>query len=168
MDYGTMAGSIQTAADYIMNENPFSDEAAAIRDSFIVRWDNLGWTDKTFPSQELYDEIMNRQNQFWIANRAAEERATAARIVRENRSDPRQTSGGILPGDERLKDVEHPDIEALEEQIEAAKPLFELPTWFKGGVIVALLGGAALGIAKIVTGLNPMALAAKFAARKGG
>ena len=162
-----MAGTIQAAADYIMNENPFDAASAKVRDDFIVRWDSLGWTDKTFPSQELYDEIQNRQNQFWIANRAAEERATAARIVRENRLDPRQTSGGVLPGDERLKDVTEPNIEILDEQIEDAKPLFEFPTWFKGGVIVALLGGAALGIAKIVTGLNPVALAMKFT-KKGG
>jgi hypothetical protein len=166
-DVGTRAGEIAAAKDFIMTTNPVSSEAARLRDDFIMHWESLGWLDQNLPSMAVYDEIMNRNNQFWIANRPPEERATAVRIVKENRSDPRQTTSGLFPNDKRLDNIERPDIEVLEEQIEDAKPLFEIPVWFKTGVIVAVLGGAALGIAKIVTGLNPMALAAKFAAKKG-
>jgi len=164
---GSQAGEMQAVADFIMTTNPITLEAAQQRDAFILRWEDISWFDKSFPSQETYDEIMNRNNQFWIANHPAAERQIAVNIVKNNPTSPRQTSGGLFPTDERLEDIERPDIEVLEDQIEDAKPLFEVPLWFKTGVIVAILGGAALGIAKIVTGLNPMALAAKFAAKKG-
>lgn len=166
-ELGTRAGSVATIAEFIMNTHPLNADAARVRDQFIIRNDQLGWTDKNFPSQALFDEYRNWENQFWIANKPKEERAVAAKVIRENPLDPRQTSGGVMPGDPRLQGIDRPEIENLEEQIEDAKPLFEIPTWFKTGAIVAVLGGAALGIAKMVTGLNPLAIAAKLA-KKGG
>lgn len=160
---GRMSGEMQAVHDFIVFARIESDEAALQRDSFIKLWDDLGWFDLHFPSQELYDEIKNRENQFWVANRPKEERATAAQVVRNNPTDPRQLSGGVFPQDERIKDVAQPDIEKLDEQIEDAKPLFEWPSWMAPAVIGTILVGAGLGIAKVVSGLNPMALAMKLA-----
>lgn len=156
-----MSGQMQAVHDFIVFARIESDEAAFLRDDFIKRWDDLGWFDLHFPSQELFDEIKNRENQFWVANRPKEERASAANVVRNNPTDPRQLSGGVFPQDERIKDVKEPDIENLEEQIEEAKPFW--PSWTGPAVIITALAGVGLGIAKVVSGLNPMALAMKFA-----
>lgn len=158
-----MGGRMQAAHDFIAFAQVVSDEAAMLRDDFIKRWDGLGWLDLHFPSQELFDEIINRENQFWVANRAKEDKAAAAATVRNNPIDPRQLSGGVLPGDERIGRITNPNIENLEEQIEKSKPWIEWPSWAAPAVIGTVLVGVALGVAKVVTGLNPMAIAMKLA-----
>lgn len=161
-----MSGRMQAVHDFIAFARTESDEASLLRDDFIKRWDELGWFDLHFPSQELFDEILNRENQFWVANRAKEDRAIAAKVVRQNPTDPRMLSGGVLPQDERLKRVGNPDIEKLEKQIEASKPFIEWPSWMAPAVIGTVLLGVGLGIAKLVSGLNPMSLAMKITKRE--
>jgi len=161
-----MSGRMQAVHDFIVPARIESDEAALLRDSFIKRWDELGWFDLHFPSQELFDEILNRENQFWVANRPKEDRAIAVKVVQQNPTDPRQLSGGVFPQDERLKNVGNPNIENLEEQIKKAKPLIEWPSWMAPAVIGTVLVGVGLGIAKLVSGLNPMALAMKIAKKE--
>ncbi len=162
---GSRAGEMEAIRSFIMSAHALTPEAARIRDEFIIRWEDLGFMDRELPTQAVYDEMKNRENQFWIANRPPEERATAVKIVQENRSDPRQTTGGVFPADPRVKGIEQPDIEVLDEQIEENKPLIEFPAWFKPAVIITGLAGVGLGIAKIVTGLSPVSLLTKIAKR---
>lgn len=161
--FGDRAGQMDAIHSFIVTAVPVSDEAAMLRDDFISYWDGLSFLDKTLPSQDVFDEMRNRQNQFWIANRPPEERDAAVKTVTDNRIDPRQTSGGVFPGDPRLKNVKDPHIANLQDQVNRAKPL--LPSWAGPAIIGSAIVGIALGIAKVVSGLNPLALAQKLAKR---
>ncbi len=160
---GSRAGQIEAIRSHIMGTTPVSDEASLLRDDFIRRWDDLGWYDQTFPSQAVFDEMRNWENQFWIANRPPTERASAVETVTNNPSDSRQTSGGVFPEDPRLKNVKDPHISDLKKQIEKAKPL--LPSWAGPAIIGSAIVGIALGLAKIVGGLSPLALVGKLSKR---
>jgi hypothetical protein len=120
------AGELEAIRSFIGGSTPQTDEASRLRNDFIRRWNQLSFFERTLPSQAIYHEFKNRENQYWIANRPIEERENAVSVVKNN-LESGQLTGGVFPEDERLKNVDAPDISVLDEQIEAAKPW--LPDW---------------------------------------
>ncbi len=137
-DSATWAGEIEAIRAFISSSRPETDEASLIRNDFLRRWNELSFLDRTLPSQALYHEIKNRENQYWIANRPIEERENAVAVVKENLENG-QLTGGVFPEDERLKNVKQPDISVLDEQVQAAKP------WFPEWVGPLAIGSAVIG-----------------------
>jgi len=65
MSYSDDLAAINT---YMRTQPLTQPEAFQVKDAFIRWFDNLGWYDKQFTGQEVYDEARTRRNQLNIAN----------------------------------------------------------------------------------------------------
>lgn len=137
---------------YMSDTIAVTPKARELKDQFIRWWNGLTWNERNL-STAAFDEARNRMGRFQLENTtSAEQRAGVQRVLSTGITTEemegkgrRTTSDGFIP------DAPSQDSE---------KPF--LPSWFKAGAGIALLAGTALGIAKIVGGFNPLALAARL------
>jgi hypothetical protein len=151
---------------FISDTVAVTPEAVKLKDAWIKWFDNLGWWEKNIGTP-AYDEARNRRNAFIIANQP---NATAKKEMQEQLKRGIETEEmspddfwTLTPGDSGGQATRKDSSGNLPEP--PPEPL--IPTWAKGGMIIAIIGGVALGVAKLVGSLNPAALALKFAKKKG-
>jgi hypothetical protein len=124
-------------------------EAVRLKDQWIRWWDKLTWNERNL-SSSVFDEARNRRNAFMIAN--AKNPKQTQEIISRGIETEEMEGGSRRTTDDGF----FPNAPSEDE----APPL--IPSWVKIGAGVAVLGGVALGVMKIIGSLNPAALAMRF------
>ena len=62
------AANLAAINQYMGQQRPINDEAGKAKNAWIIWYDRLGWWDKTYPSQAVYDYARNLKNAFNRAN----------------------------------------------------------------------------------------------------
>ena len=127
-------------------------EAVRLKDDWIRWWDTLGWGEKNVGTQ-AFDEARNRRNAFIIANAITPSQKKDMEDVVKHGITSEEMQGDTRRADSSGKFPEPPP-----------PPL--VPDWMKLGTGIAALAGIALGIASIVSKLNPVSLLAGAVKRK--
>jgi hypothetical protein len=142
--------------EYMSDSVAITPEAVTLKDGWITWWNGLTWGQKNIDSA-TWDEARNRRNAFFLANAPTKkDKADVQNFLNtavteeETEGKPRRVlSSGMLPSPPPPP----------------PKPL--IPSWFKIGAGVAVLGGLAAGIATIVSRFNPVGIVAGIVKKKG-
>lgn len=148
---GLLSGGIHDNEDmsainqFVSDTVAITPDAIELKNQWVRWWDGLSWYTKNV-STEAYDEARNRMKAFVIANQPTQQAKKDIKEVFAQGIDTEQMEGESKRSDDQgFFDAPDRDPE---------KPL--IPQWVWISVGVSVLGGIALGIAKVVS--NPMAL----------